>query len=367
MTLILSENSNKFFASLILIISIICGSILSILVGTNANNHKRKNKLIIQYIFIFITALLMSIYLEEFPYFVIFFLTNELLLATSSPYINAMTLEDLQKKKVKKIYSTYKYWIVNLSGTLGFFIGGILYGVSSHYLFYFYSIVSFINLILIMSFIKDRTGLPQISSSKLNLQEYKNVFSNKNYILLLFSFMLIIVAEASLSTIIILRLEKTFHFKFFNLNIDGHNMFSLIMMLNTLSIVLLTLPMSKFSYKKNYIYIGMFIYTIGFSVLLISNNFYFLCVSIILASIGEIIFSPAYEYTKIQLIPNSQKGTYSSIGRIFSQIAQIISKSFIFLSSLLHFNIIAILIIISMIIGFFIFMNISKEVEEKSC
>lgn len=250
------------------------------------------------------------------------------------------------------------YWLTNVAIALGALIGGLAYSSNKFSLF----ITAFIIYLLIfgalLKWIPKDTNIkgnaPKFKYTDI-LSSYKTVFKDQRYMFLTIGFGIIMMGELSASSYIAIRLKESFDsFQFFNLNIDGVKMYSILLMTNTIVVVILTYHISKFIINLNQKFIllcGLAMYIIGYSSITYLNNFYILIIFMIVATIGEIIYSPIFDEQKFKMIPEDKRGTYSAINTIGFNFSELLARVGIILGVLLTSHQMAIYMFVILSLG----------------
>lgn len=250
------------------------------------------------------------------------------------------------------------YWLTNVAIALGALIGGLAYSSNKFSLF----ITAFIIYLLIfgalLKWIPKDTNIkgnaPKFKYTDI-LSSYKTVFKDQRYMFLTIGFGIIMMGELSASSYIAIRLKESFDsFQFFTLNIDGVKMYSILLMTNTIVVVILTYHISKFIINLNQKFIllcGLAMYIIGYSSITYLNNFYILIIFMIVATIGEIIYSPIFDEQKFKMIPEDKRGTYSAINTIGFNFSELLARVGIILGVLLTSHQMAIYMFVILSLG----------------
>ncbi|MGO3726618.1 MFS transporter, partial [Staphylococcus carnosus] len=119
---------------------------------------------------------------------------------------------------------------------------------------------------------------------------------------------------------------------------DGVRIFTLIMIVNTVTVAFLTFYVNRLmeSYSKKAIFvIGIFCYTFGYIIITSANVLFFILVFAFIATIGEIIYSPIYNSERFALTPEHARGVYSSIGSLGFTTAKILAQLGLVISTFL--------------------------------
>ncbi|PTK90486.1 MFS transporter [Staphylococcus gallinarum] len=349
MSLLLADLLGKTSAGLILIIGLILKFIFTILGGYYTDKVKSKKLFItistlISAIIFFLMAINLILLNNSIKYslfiFIILYLLNEIFNNISKPSYNALALENITDN-IRLRYSKVKYWILNLSMTLGMVIGGVFYTNFKIELFFFIFLSLILNIFILNFFITEEINIKnqyRKSNFKLDLLlSYKEASKNTKYLLLVVASALILSAEVSLSVYGAVRLENSFHIIYIGKQfIDGVRVYSLLNIINTIIVLLLNFYIFKlFQNIKDIslLKLGIFIFALGYSVLMFTESFLLLIIAMTVATIGEILFSPVLESEKIKLIPSDQRGSHSALDAFSATGAELISRLVLIIST----------------------------------
>lgn len=378
MALLLSQNIGAKNAGIVLIIGIFLKIIASLVGGYVSDILKKQKSTIIFFSFISCLILVLMSFLVSnlngvYIYiFIIIYILNELIFSFVAPLQNSLTLDYVTEYNRQK-YSIFRYWIINLSIAIGMAIGSLFYNNYKSELFIFVSICLFINILILHFLIFEKSKIHSSFITKSNyfynlLYSYKIVLKDKSYLLMLIGYVLIVSGELTLSSYVSVRLSNTFEaFKFNIFYIDGVRVYSILLIINTIIVISFSLVIPKvtnnFS-QINKIIIGSIFYTLGYTILMSNNSFFILVLFIIIASLGEIIYSPTYHSEKIKLIPKNKKGSYSALEVLCSPSSDFISKNILIFGSFISPIFISIIMFIILSSGFIlIVIMISKNIN----
>lgn len=243
------------------------------------------------------------------------------------------------------------YWITNLSVAIGALLGGLMYGYSMLLLFLIAAcIFLFVLIILYIWLPQDQNQVRQsddnrYASSYRKLQimnifrSYKLVLKDRNYMLLISGFSIIMMGEFSISSYIAIRLKDQFEtISIGSYDITGAKMLAILLMINTVCVILLTYFISKVVLKMDFkiaLIIGLLIYIVGYSSLTYLNQFGLLVVFMIVATVGEIIYSPIVSEQRFKIIPRAKRGTYSAVNALGIHISETLARLGIVLGTFL--------------------------------
>lgn len=369
MALLLTHYLGGAKAGVILILGIIIKFIASLLGGYFSDNLTLK-----KYVISGLTSLSAILFLSMgcvlyqlektsthvllFALFIACYLFNELFTALAKPMYNALALDSIQEQH-RNSYARVKYWVSNTSTALGMLIGGLFYSAFKVSLFFFIFICLSVNVLILLFLVKEthRTLLKGHPSFFFNLlNRYQSAIHNRPFVLLIISSMLILSAEMSLSSYVAVRLQHQFHpITILNFPIDGVRMFSLLLLINTLTIICLSFTiLHLFRHFKVFtvLNIGFLFFASGYTVVMSNNHFVVLVVFMLIATLGEILFTPTVEAEKIRFIPAETRGSHSALDSWVPIGAELVSRFFLIIGTVLNPLMMSGLVLITVASGF---------------
>ncbi len=266
------------------------------------------------------------------------------------PVMDTLIMDAITEDVEHYIYKL-SYWITNLSVAIGALLGGLMYGYNMLLLFLIAACIFLIVLIILYIWLpKDRDQVRRSDdnrhvSSYQNLQimkifrSYKLVLKDRNYMLLISGFSIIMMGEFSISSYIAIRLKDQFEtISIGSYEITGAKMLAILLMINTVGVILLTYFISKVVLKIDFkiaLITGLLIYIVGYSGLTYLNQFGLLLVFMIVATVGEIIYSPIVSEQRFKIIPKAKRGTYSAVNALGIHISETLARLGIVLGAFL--------------------------------
>lgn len=336
MALFLAEDIGSVKTGVFLSITVGSTFFSSLLGGALSDRYGRKKILTFTSVVIFLIFLSMtsSLYGNNGvnSLFLLCYLLYMMFQTLGRPSLEAIIVDSTTKENRKQVY-TIDYWSNNLAIALGTVMGGILFEVSHQLLFIINSILSLIISILIM------LVLTEINIQKLNkiptniikesFYNYKIAIKDKAFALIVFGSLLLFTTEFSLTSYTSIRLEKEFFIEFSTFDISGVIMLSILRIQNTLIILFFTFFILKISGRfpqKTVLIFGLCIYTLGYSVITYDNNFFVLLIMNLLATIGELIYSPIVKAEKANMMPENLRGSYSAFSGLSLSGADLLAR-----------------------------------------
>ncbi|CYB33764.1 integral membrane protein [Staphylococcus aureus] len=247
------------------------------------------------------------------------------------PVMDTLIMDAITEDVEHYIYKI-SYWMTNLSVAIGALLGGLMYGYSMLLLFLIAACIFLIVLFILYIWLpQDRNPVKQSDDKRhasryqklqiMNIfRSYKLVLKDRNYMLLISGFSIIMMGEFSISSYIAIRLKDQFEtISIGSYDITGAKMLAILLMINTVVVILLTYSISKVVLKidfKKALITGLLIYIVGYSGLTYLNQFGLLVVFMIIATVGEIIYSPIVSEQRFKIIPKAKRGTYSAVNAL---------------------------------------------------
>ena len=97
--------------------------------------------------------------------------------------------------------------------------------------------------------------------------------------------------------------------------------------------------------------VGILLYAVGYGVLTMSNSFWMLCLVMVIATIGELIYSPIHNAQRFLMIPADKRGTYSAMETICFFGSEILARFGLILGSILLSWQMSIYVVILILLG----------------
>ncbi|MDT3997572.1 MFS transporter, partial [Staphylococcus saprophyticus] len=327
MALYLTSKVNAVFAGTFLIANIIVSFVVSFVGGYLGDNYNRKKVVnLIHFIYAVCLIILSITVTMDGLGLIIFCITVfifELLFAASEPIFEAAIMDAIYEEVREYVYQL-NYWMFNIGTAIGMALGALLYLGHKHLLF----VLFFIAMLISWYLFEKYYDVEQVITKKEDLtskfkhfvDSYHVVIKDKYYMLLNIGFMMVIMAELSLNSYVVVRLKEAFEpLHFLGFYIDGVRMFTVIMIINTLVVATLTFTVNRIvdnTSKKIAFMIGIVLYTVGYSVLMSASEFWILCLFSIIATLGELIYSPIQNAQRFLMIPEDKRSTYNTFGMI---------------------------------------------------
>ena len=170
--------------------------------------------------------------------------------------------------------------------------------------------------------------------------------------------MFIIAAEFSLNSYIGVRLAETFKsIHIGNFEIAGVRMLSILNIENMLLVVCLTFFINKITDRYNsqkVLLVGLILYGIGYVTVTSANTWYILFLFNLIATLGELIYSPVRNAEQANMIPADKRGSYSAFSNISFSGGDLIARSTIIIGAYLVPSMMSVYIGVILMIGTFL-------------
>lgn len=178
------------------------------------------------------------------------------------------------------------------------------------------------------------------------------------------------MGELSTSSYISIRLKQEFEtISLFHIHIDGVRMYSILIMTNTIVVIALTYFISKYILKMNNekaLLIGLILYVIGYSGITYLNELSLLIIFMIIATFGEMIYSPIFGEQRYKVIPADKRGTYSAVNALSFHFANLLARFGIILGVFLNSVGMTIYMFVLLMVGSFLLYGGIRQFNGKA-
>lgn len=253
MALYLTSKINAIFAGAFLIINIIVNFGMSFLGGYLGDNYDRKTVVNYVHFLYAICLIVLSITVTMDGIGLIIFCASififQMLFAVSSPIFEAAIMDAIYDDVREYVYRL-NYWMFNVGTAIAMVLGASLYLGHKRILFILFFCAMLISWYLfkkyydVQQFYSEKNELT--SRFKHFINSYQLVIKDKYYMLFNLGYMMVIMAELSLNSYVVVRLKSNFEsLHFLGFYIDGVRMFSVIMIINTIVVATLTFAVNQ--------------------------------------------------------------------------------------------------------------------------
>jgi len=346
MALFFATEMNKIWAGMFLIATVIIGFIVNLIGGYVSDRFSRKRVLLVTSWLNAACFLLMTVSLfPEEKWIIVFAGAYILFIITSSlgrPAMHAIIIDSTTPKNRKAVYAL-DYWLINLSMAIGAALGGLLYLHHKQELFIMLTVTSTIIPIAYGIWLKDEfKGFLEKKHKNVLvdlINNYRIAFKDSAFVKVVAGTTFILAAEFSLNSYIGIRLAEEFRsVTVGGFEVAGVRMLSFLNIENMLLVVFLTFFVNRWTdkiSKRKGILIGLLIYGLGYAVVTSANTWYVLILFNLIATIGELIYSPIRNAEQANMIPDDKRGSYSAFSNLSFSGADLIARSTIILGAFL--------------------------------
>jgi MFS transporter, DHA1 family, multidrug resistance protein B len=346
MALFFAHHKGAVWAGLFLGFNVFVGFLGNFIGGYLSDRFRRKRILIItSALSALMFGLMAASLIPEQKLIPLFAAAYIIFMATSSlgrPAMQAIIVDSTTAENRKAIYAL-DYWFTNLSLAIGAALGGLFY--VHHQLALFTALtIAAAGLPIAYSIWLLDLGVPQLKQKHQNifidlLANYKVALQDKPFVMAVVGGMCIYAAEFSLNSYIGVRLADEFRPLFVGgFEISGVRMLSILNIQNMLMVVLFTFIITKITDKfdkKKMLLIGLIFYSVGYTVVTSANVWYALLIFNLIATIGELVYSPIASAEKASMMPDDKRGSYSAFSGISFNGADLIARSTIIVGAFL--------------------------------
>lgn len=277
------------------------------------------------------------------------------------PAMHALIIDSTTPENRKAVY-TIEYWLTNLSMAIGAALGGLLYVNHQIELFVLLSVTSIsLPIAYQIWLIDEQTSVLKKQHQNVLIdvfQNYKVAFQDLPFVKVVVGSMFIFAAEFSLNSYIGVRLAETFEtVSLGNFDIAGVRMLSLLNIQNMLFVVFFTFLVSRITdrfTKQKVLLTGLIVYSIGYIIVTSADTWYILILFNMIATLGELIYSPVRNAEQANMIPADKRGSYSAFSNISFSGADLIARSTIIIGAYLVPTMMSVYIGVILMMGTFL-------------
>lgn len=247
-----------------------------------------------------------------------------------NPAAEAM-LVDVSTPETRTFMYSVNYWAINASLLIGTLLGGWLYQDHFQALLAGLLGMSFVTLFLAWTRMSETLGGPRPTRAEVRgrmgpgplLRSYAQVVGDRAYLLFLLGFVLLMSIEMGRQNFIPVHLAQDFPTQtLFGVPLTGVKAMSLMTAINTVMIVLFTIPASRWVQGRDLRRVmaaGFLLFTAGFAGLNGSAHLGTLMLASVVLSIGELLYVPSRQTLLADLIPEDRRGAYLAVnGQTFT-------------------------------------------------
>lgn len=362
MALFFAEHKGAIWAGTFLGINVFIGFIGNLIGGYLSDRKRRKGVLVLTSAISAIMFGLMTISLiPEQKWISLFAVSYMVFMASSSigrPAMQALIIDSTTPDNRKSIYAL-DYWLINLSMAIGASLGGLFYGQHQFTLF---SVLTFVSACIPMVYARWLLdgSVKQLKKKHSNVfvdlaANYTVALQDKPFVLAVIGGMCIYAAEFSLNSYIGVRLAEEFRpLAIGQFELTGVRMLSVLNIQNMLLVVLLTFSVTKLADrfdKRKMLLLGLVLYSIGYTVITSANVWYALLLFNLVATFGELIYSPIANAEKANMMPADKRGSYSAFAGVSFNGADLIARTTIIIGAFLVPSMMSVYIGVILMVG----------------
>jgi DHA1 family multidrug resistance protein B-like MFS transporter len=255
-----------------------------------------------------------------------------------NPAAEAMLI-DVSTKENRKFMYSLNSWSINLSIAIGAIIGGLLFKSHRFELFLVLTAVSFFTWLLVSYWMTESLESRRAASNseKRNVlrdvfENYRSVMHDKTFMFYVAASICILSLEFQMNNYVGVRLNHEFHSRTisfwngFSFELSGIRMLSWLSTENTVLVVCLTIWLTKQMKRFNdykVFFIGLSVYTIGFSIVGFSNSMVLLMSAVLLYTIGELLYVPIRQSFLADFVDEQKRSSYMAMNGLVFQAAKI--------------------------------------------
>ncbi|MDN7240824.1 MFS transporter [Planococcus sp. N028] len=380
MALFFAEEMGKVWAGVFLVGTVIISFIVNLIGGYISDRFPRKRVLLITsslnaLMFLFMTISLIPenkvIWLFATAY-TAFTITSSL----GRPAMHAIIIDSTTPENRKAVYAI-DYWMINLSMAIGTALGGLMYVSHKIELFLLLTFTSAVLPIAYKIWLHDEQ-INRLKKQHQNvfydlLQNYKVAFQDAPFVKVVAGSMFIFAAEFSLNSYIAVRLAETFEpIALGGFEIGGVRMLSLLNIQNMLLVVLFSFLINRLTNRfsnQKVLLIGLLLYAIGYVTMTSANTWYVLIAFGIVATLGELVYSPVRNAEMANMMPEDKRGSYSAFSNLSFSGADLIARSTIIIGAYLVPTMMSVYMGVLLMIGIMLVYTgifVNKHVDKKA-
>jgi DHA1 family multidrug resistance protein B-like MFS transporter len=337
-------------AGLMVGIDVLVAAITTLYGGYLSDKWGRKKTMVIAELIRFISLIFVVIFnspIINSPVCTFIFLTTASAgMGMSGPAAQAMVVDSSDNENRKFIYSM-SYWSMNAAMAVGGILGGLLFEHHKFLLFLIVAIVSLISFIVVLLFISE-TFTATVSHKSNVLKEmvtnYHLVAKDKKFILFTLGALLALSIEFQVRSYLSVRLPQEVKsqvlFSLFGnpISLNGIKLFGILNAENSILVVscgILAGKILSLLKDKHALIVGIIVNAAAFGVMGFSANVWILFVSMIVASLSELLYWPVTQAMMAELPPEESRSSYLAIFSLVPRGAMLLGAMAISLGAIL--------------------------------
>jgi MFS transporter, DHA1 family, multidrug resistance protein B len=379
MTIYFAQQFGEKTAGLLLTLNILIGVVANFYGGYLSDRYGRKNMMLIgesTRLVAFVTMMIANSPWLESPVLTFFmFALTGVCWGISGPAADAMMVDVSTPENRKLVYSL-QYWAVNLSFVIGGLVGGFLF--QSHRFELFLGVVAaqLLSVFLLVFFIEESHQGTKPSPEQQEREQkhsviremlcnYRKVFQDRAYMLLILGSLLILGVEFMGSSYNKVRLANEFGLQHvLSFPVDGVQMGGLLAAENSLFVVLLsafTLALFRKRSEKRMMICGVLFYAIGHATMSLSIQPYVLFALMGITVLGELIWVPIKQSLMAELAPEENRSAYMAVGGLVFRGANVLGSLAVTVGAFLPSWTMAMIFLLSGIFALSLILNVRES------
>ncbi|MGA6166325.1 MFS transporter [Amycolatopsis magusensis] len=276
----------------------------------------------------------------------LFYLANTGLIAIVRPASDAMVIDASDPENRKAVYAVI-YWSTNVAFVVGALVGAFLYSSLTELLWaaaVATAVVAAVTWLWVTETKPEGSGPAETQRNWLGsmLRGYVDVLKDPVFAKLMLGILLFTCVQVQLSSYIAVRLaeefspQRLFDLGFWQLDVDGVNMFGILRSISCFLVVCLALYARKLLAKTSdgrQQTAGTLMFTAGYMVVAVSNDPWLLIAAAAVFALGEIVCSPSRQALLADVVHPDARSKYMAVYQLQFRVALVVGPLFITLGT----------------------------------
>ncbi|MGC7096619.1 MFS transporter [Amycolatopsis lurida] len=276
----------------------------------------------------------------------LFYLANTGLIAIVRPASDAMVIDASEPEIRKAVYAVI-YWSTNVAFVIGALVGAFLYSSLNELL---WAAAAATAVVAVVTWFWVSETKPEGSGEAHQqrnwlvsmLRGYVDVLSDRVFAKLFWGILLFTCVQVQLSSYVAVRLaeeftpQRLFDLGFWQLDVDGVNMFGILRSISCFLVVCLALyarkALARTSDGKQQT-AGTLMFTAGYMTVAVSNDPWLLIAAAAVFALGEIVCSPSRQALLADVVHPGARSKYMAVYQLQFRIALVVGPLFITLGT----------------------------------
>ncbi|WP_196430698.1 MFS transporter [Exiguobacterium sp. SRB7LM] len=357
----------------LIFLTMIASFITSLYGGLLSDRYGRKRVLFIGEMLRFVCFIGMAIagshVMNSAVLLFIFFFLSHLLSSAITPANEAILIDDSRPEQRKYLY-TLSYWIMNGSIVIGSLIGGFFFEQYLLSLLVSTAFLSFGCVFFIYLKLEDHYQPVRTKSRKTTRMwtGYETVIKNRLFLKYLIAGILTLSLELQLTHYLAIHFAETLQVvPLFHFSLDGTSVLGLLRAENTILVLLLGLVLMRWTQsisERALLYTGVTLFSLGFAILPVSNDFSMLVLATACFTFGELLYVPIHQAMLARLIEDHLRSQYLAVNGLRYRGALLIGAISVSAYNVVSPGWMAITYICFGILAIFFYRSILKELDK---